>query len=124
MLPLSEFETGTERILIVDDEEPIIKLESAILKRLGYQVTTYSNSEDAFAAVRMDPEKYDLVITDMTMPNMTGDKLAKEILSIKSDIPIIICTGFSERINQEQTENLGVKGFLSLDTVGDGILIN
>jgi len=109
---ISELETGIERILLVDDEKPIIKLEGQMLKRLGYQVTAYSNSEEALIAFTSDPQKYDLVITDMTMPGITGDKLAKEILSIAADIPIIICTGFSERINKEQAKNIGVKGLL------------
>lgn len=103
---------GTERILLVDDEISITKLGKRLLESLGYQVTVLNSSIAALEKFRNTPNAYDLVITDMTMPNMTGDKLTKEILSIKSDIPIIICTGFSERINKQQAEAFGVKGFL------------
>ncbi len=105
-------ERGTERILVVDDEVSVAKLEGQMLSRLGYQVIVKTDSNDALNTFKENPNSFDLVISDMTMPDMTGDELAKEILSIKSDIPIIICTGFSERINKEQTEIIGVKGFL------------
>jgi len=104
--------TGTESLLLVDDEESVVRLEKQMLERLGYNVVTQSSSIDALEIFKANPDNYDLVVTDMTMPNMTGDKLAKEILSIKSDIPVIICTGFSERINKEQAEAIGVNGFL------------
>ena len=103
---------GTESILLVDDEVSVAKLEGQMLSRLGYQVIVKTNSRDALNVFRSNPDSFDLVISDMTMPDMTGDQLSKEILSIKPDIPIIICTGFSERINKEQAELLGVKGFL------------
>ncbi|MCP3875025.1 MAG: PAS domain S-box protein, partial [Desulfobacteraceae bacterium] len=109
---VAKAETGTERILLVDDEVSVAKLESQMLSRLGYHLTVKTNSEDALNAFKSNPNSYDLVISDMTMPNMTGDQLAKELLSIKAGIPIIICTGFSERINKEQAVAIGVKGFL------------
>ncbi|MCP3930201.1 MAG: response regulator, partial [Bacteroidetes bacterium] len=105
-------ETGSERILLVDDEVSIAKLEGQMLSRLGYQVTVTTDSNDALNTFKANPNSFALVISDMTMPDMTGDELAKEILSIKSDIPIIICTGFSERINKEQAVGIGIKGFL------------
>lgn len=108
----AELPTGIEKILLVDDEISVAKLEAQMLSRLGYQVTKQTNSVDALNEFKANPKLFDLVISDMTMPNMTGDQLAKEILSIKPDIPIIICTGFSERVNKEQAEVLGVKGFL------------
>ncbi len=108
----SELVTGTEKILLVDDEVSVAKLEGKMLSRLGYQVTLTTDSKEALNKFKLSPDSYDIVISDMTMPNMTGDQLAKELLSIKADIPIIICTGFSERINKEQAEMLGVKGFL------------
>ncbi|NDY74390.1 hypothetical protein DO021_19155 [Desulfobacter hydrogenophilus] len=107
--------SGTESILLVDDEVSVAKFESRMLSRLGYQLTTKTNSVDALNAFKSNPDFFDLVISDMTMPHMTGDQLAKEILSIKPGMPIIICTGFSERIiNQSWAENesIGVKGFL------------
>ena len=103
---------GKERILLVDDEESIARLEAQILTRLGYDVTFHATSQKALGAFQDDPDGFDLIITDMTMPEMTGDQLAMEISRIKPDIPIIICTGFSERISKEQAENMGVKGFL------------
>lgn len=108
----SSMATGTENILLVDDEASIAKLEGKMLSRFGYQVTIQTNSIEALNIFKQNPEKYDLVITDMAMPNMTGDHLANEILSIKPDIPIILCTGFSERISNEQVERIGVKCFL------------
>jgi len=103
---------GNERILLVDDEAPITKLEKQMLERLGYKVTTRTSSLDALEAFKIDPNLFDLVISDMSMPGMTGDRLARELIAIRPDIPIIICTGFSERLNQEKAAALGVKGFL------------
>jgi len=103
---------GTENILLVDDEVSVAKLEGQMLSRLGYHVTVKINSNDALNMFKANPDSYDLVISDMTMPEMTGDQLVKKILSIRPEAPIIICTGFSERINKEQAEVLGVKGFL------------
>jgi PAS domain S-box-containing protein len=107
-----DFETGSERILLVDDEEAIVRLEKQMLERLGYRVTSRTSSLEALEAFRANPSGYDLVITDMTMPNMTGDRLAKELIAIKPGIPIIICTGFSERINQEKVVAMGIQGLL------------
>ncbi|MBW2610299.1 MAG: response regulator [Deltaproteobacteria bacterium] len=104
--------TGDERILLVDDEAPIVDIERQLLERLGYQVTARTSSTDALGAFRARPDKFDLVITDMTMPNMTGDRLAGELMKIRSDIPIILCTGFSEKISKERADFLGIKGFL------------
>jgi CheY-like chemotaxis protein len=89
---------GSERILLVDDELPIIKMQQQILKRLGYSVTTRTNSVEALEAFRSSPDQFDLVITDMAMPNMTGDTLTREVKSIRPDIPMILCTGFSTNI--------------------------
>lgn len=104
--------SGSEKILVVDDEEPIVRLEKIVLERLGYQVTTCSNSLNALNTFKADPDAYDLLITDMTMPGMTGDQLAKEIICIRPGIPVIICTGFSEQINREKADEIGIKGFL------------
>lgn len=106
------YETGTETILLVDDEAEIVRLEKQMLERLGYRITNRTSSVDALAAFRANPEAFDLVITDMTMPNMTGDQLAKKLISIRPDVPIIICTGFSENISKEEAKVMGIKGFL------------
>ncbi|MCP4023267.1 MAG: PAS domain S-box protein [Desulfobacteraceae bacterium] len=104
--------TGTERLLLVDDEVSIARLEKQILERIGYTVSEYTSSLDALEAFRSAPDSYDLVICDMTMPDMTGDMLAKELLAIRPGIPIIICTGFSERMSDKKAKSLGLKGFL------------
>ncbi|MCA1792810.1 MAG: PAS domain S-box protein [Desulfobacteraceae bacterium] len=104
--------TGTEHILLVDDEQPIVSLEKQMLERLGYTVTCFTGSEDALAAFRADPTRFDLVITDMNMPYLNGMQFAEELVVTKPEIPIILCTGFSQRINRKKAESLGIKGQL------------
>jgi PAS domain S-box-containing protein len=104
---------GAERILLIDDEEPIIKLEKDLLERFGYQVAEMTESVAALDLFEEHPDGFDLVITDMTMPGMTGDQLAIRMLSTRPDIPIVLCTGYSERISKEQAYQLGIKGFLA-----------
>lgn len=103
---------GTEHILLVDDEAPIIRMEQEILKRLGYQVTTRTSSVEAYEAFKAHPDRYDLVLTDMAMPNMTGAQLAQKIKSIRWDIPIIICTGFRSQMTDEKCRALGIQAYL------------
>ena len=110
--PPPTYESGTEKILLVDDEEAIVRLEKEILSRLGYRVEERYSSTDALQAFKADPNSFDLVITDMTMPNMTGDQFAEKLISIRPDIPVIICTGFSERMNKEKAKEMGIRGFL------------
>ncbi|MDA3791019.1 MAG: PAS domain S-box protein, partial [Desulfobacula sp.] len=108
----AKIQSGTEQILLVDDEEAILKMEKRMLERLGYQVTSRTSSLEALEAFRVNPDKFDLVITDMSMPNMPGDKLAGELTKIRPDIPVLLCTGFSETISEEKALSLGIKGFL------------
>jgi len=103
---------GNERILLVDDEEQIINLGRILLQKLGYQVTTKTCPIEALDEFKPHPDDYDLVITDFTMPKMTGDRLAEELMAIRPDIPIILCTGFSERITEETAIDIGIKGFV------------
>ena len=103
---------GSERILLVDDEQPIANLEKQILERLGYHVTVRINSLEALEAFRANPYAFDLVISDMTMPYLTGDRLTREIKNIRSDIPVIVCTGFSERIDEEKAREMGIRAVL------------
>jgi nitrogen fixation negative regulator NifL len=103
---------GIERILLVDDEEMIVTMGKHMLERLGYQVTSRTSSIEALEAFRNNPEKFDMVITDMTMPNMPGDKLAVELTKIRPDISILLCTGFSETMSEEKAASLGIKGFI------------
>ena len=109
--------TGNERILLVDDEATITRITSQMLERLGYMVTSLTGSMEALEVFKENPDVFDLVVTDMTMPNMTGDQLARELILIRPDIPVIICTGFSERVNKEKAKALGIKGFLMKPTV-------
>ena len=110
--PADEFPTGNERILIVDDEESMVDIGRRRLEQLGYQVEARTNPIDALELFRADPAQFDLVITDMTMPRITGDKLVKEILKIRPDIPTILCTGFSERIDEEKAKVIGIRGYI------------
>jgi CheY-like chemotaxis protein len=110
--PKPDLKMGHEHILLVDDEKSVAEIEQRMLQRLGYQVTSRTNSMEALELFRSNPDAFDMVITDMTMPNMTGDQLANAIFSIKPDTPIIICTGFSERLSKEQAASAGIQGFL------------
>ncbi len=103
---------GNERILIIDDEAQIFKLEKKILQRLGYQVTALSSPVEALRVFQAKPEDFDLIITDMTMPNITGAELAQKVLSIRENIPIILCTGYSEIIDKEKARALGIRDFI------------
>lgn len=103
--------TGTEHILFVDDEAPIAKMGSQILGRLGYRVTTLTSSVEALELFRSKPGDFDLVISDMTMPNMTGDELAMELIAFRSNIPVILCTGYSKKISDESVTDIGIKAF-------------
>lgn len=100
---------GQERILFVDDEEDIAQLTEDILSRLGYKVITEVSSLVALRVFRAKPDLFDLVITDMNMPNMTGIELAREMLKVRPDIPIILCTGFSELVTPEKAKSIGIR---------------
>jgi signal transduction histidine kinase len=104
--------TGSERILFVDDEQILIELGRQMLGRLGYEVVTRQSSIEALALFRAEPDRFDLVITDMTMPHMTGDKLVRELLKIRPDMPIILCTGHSKTVSKEKAKEMGVKAFV------------
>jgi len=104
--------TGNERILVIDDEEQIIQMQKQLLERLGYKVTTRTSSLDAFETFKESPGDFDLVITDMTMPNMTGIELSRSLMNIRPDIPVILCTGFSEIITEENAKAFGIREFV------------
>jgi len=109
---ISPVEGGTERILFVDDEAQIVRMSQQILEGLGYHVTARTSSIETLEAFRAAPDKFDLVITDTTMPNMTGVELARKLMEIRPDIPIIICTGFSEKISADKAKAMGIRGFV------------
>ena len=110
--PKMAMPTGKERILFVDDEKALVDLGHQILKRLGYDVTTRTSSIEALELFIAQPEKFDLVITDTTMPNMTGDELARRLMAVRSDIPVILCTGYSERISKDKAHAIGIREFV------------
>lgn len=103
---------GDENILLVDDEQAIVNLEKQLLEKLGYKVSACFKSTEALELFNSAPDTFDLIITDMTMPDMTGDRLAKEARSIRPDLPVIICTGFSEKMDEQKAGDLGINGFL------------
>jgi PAS domain S-box-containing protein len=104
--------TGTERILFVDDEQALVKMGKQLLEFLGYKVTTSTSSIEALELFKVQPDKFDLVITDLTMPNMTGDELAQKLMAIRPDIPVILCTGFSTKMTAEKTKKMGIRAFV------------
>ena len=104
--------TGTERILLIDDEKTIIKMEQSMLERLGYNVVAHDSSTEALKTFSAAPDEFDIIITDMSMPGMPGNILATELKKIRQDIPIILCTGFNNKISLVKAEDMGFKGFL------------
>ncbi len=116
---------GTERVLFVDDEETIAAIGKEMLEYLGYTVVSTDSSIKALDIFRAEPERFDLVITDLTMPALTGAALAEELLKIRSDVPIILSTGYSDLITEEEARQIGVREFFmkpfSLEQMAQGI---
>ncbi len=115
-LPAAQIEKsipkGNEHILFVDDEEMITNMGKQMLESLGYKVTIKTNSVEALEYFESNPDKFDLIITDQTMPKLTGHELARKILKIRPNIPIILCTGFSAKINEKKALANGISAFL------------
>ncbi|MGD8611762.1 MAG: PAS domain S-box protein [Desulfobacterales bacterium] len=103
---------GYERILLVDDEQPLVEIGKQMLERLGYRVDTRTSSIEALNLFKANPDRFDLVITDIVMPNMSGDKLADEMMGIRPDIPIVLCTGYSEKFTRQHASDMGIECFL------------
>ena len=110
--PEGPLPTGSERILFIDDEQALIEIGSQMLDQLGYDVVTKQSSLEALELFREEPDKFDLVITDMTMPHMTGDKLARELMKIRPEIPIILCTGHSKLVSEKKAKEMGIRAFV------------
>lgn len=104
--------TGNGHILFIDDEPVLIDVGMQMLEKLGYKVSARTSSVEALELFRAQPERFDIIITDMTMPVMTGEALAGEIMKVRPDIPIILCTGFSPQINKQKAAQLGIKSFI------------
>jgi PAS domain S-box-containing protein len=110
--PGSEVSSGSERILLVDDDPAQLRSLARMLEKLGYKVTARSSGRTAGAAFKKDPRAFDLVITDQTMPRMSGLELARSLIKIRPEIPIILNTGFSEKVNGDAVGRDGIRGFL------------
>jgi CheY-like chemotaxis protein/anti-sigma regulatory factor (Ser/Thr protein kinase) len=102
---------GNERILFIDDEEILTSLNKAMLEELGYNVTASCNSREALRIYQQQPDQFDLVITDQTMPGLTGAELAAQMLQIRPDLPIILCTGYSSIISRDEARSMGIRSF-------------
>ena len=110
--PDTQLPSGNERVLVVDDEAGMVTTLRDMLEWLGYQVIEQTSSQEALEVFCAEPDRFDLVLTDQAMPNMTGTELAKILKSIRSDIPIVLCTGFSETVNEERLKAIGISEFL------------
>lgn len=110
--PAEEIAGGTEHILLVDDEVQITEMQRQMLERLGYTVTVRTSSVEALEAFRALPDRFDLIITDQTMPNITGAVLTRQCRNIRPGVPVILCTGFSEALSSEEARFLGVNEYL------------
>ena len=126
-IPAAETKTdglrGKEKIMLVEDEENILKATRAILENLGYRVVPFKNGAEALQAFESDPEGFDIVITDMTMPKMKGDILSKRILAIKKNIPVILCTGFDEPFTRETAHKAGIRRFIQKPVTGKDLAL-
>ncbi len=105
-------ETGSERILLVDDDQAQLKGLARMLERFGYKVTARSSGRTAATAFKKDPSAFDLIVTDQTMPRMSGIELARSLVKVRPDIPVILCTGFSEKVNGENVGHDGIRAFI------------
>ena len=106
-----ELPKGNERILLVDDDPSIVSMICQMLERFGYTVTSMTDSTTALERFKSAPDDFDLVITDMSMPKMSGDQLAAELMKIRKDVPILLCTGHSDAVDEKKARQIGIKGF-------------
>jgi CheY-like chemotaxis protein len=124
--PLAEIEgplpTGNERVLFVDDEKLLVDIGRQMLEGNGYRVTPRTSSIEALELFRARSDDFDLVVTDMTMPNMSGLELAREIFKLKPNMPVIMCTGFSETVNEAGARAAGIKAFLYKPVTMDSLI--
>jgi PAS domain S-box-containing protein len=115
--PSIDLPQGQEHILLVDDEKQIAQMIEKMLTKLGYRVSAYTDSQQALNAFEKEPMQFGLVISDLTMPELTGDRLATELFAIRADIPIILCTGFSELITADEAKALGIRQLINKPVV-------
>jgi signal transduction histidine kinase len=110
--PPASLPTGSERILVVDDEPAVVKVASRMLEALGYQVETSTDPKEAKKRITEQPDQFDLVIIDMMMPKITGDVLARSLLRIRADLPILLLTGFDEPMNDQKIREIGLRAII------------
>ncbi|MFO7749561.1 MAG: PAS domain S-box protein [Desulfobacteraceae bacterium] len=113
---------GNESLLIVDDEPSILSSTKELLEDYGYRVTALSNGKEALQAFKKAPSQFDLMITDMTMPQMAGDQLAAESLKIRNDLPVLLCSGYSDTMSEARARGIGIRRFLQKPLAGDTLL--
>jgi signal transduction histidine kinase len=109
---IAELPRGNERVLVVDDDETVLQSLQKVLERLGYQVITQKDGKTALKIFSTRPESFDLIIADQIMPEILGSDLSKEVLSIRPDVPIILCTGYDDKIDKEKVKDIGIREFL------------
>lgn len=107
-----EVPTGDETIMVVDDEPALLKMMSKMLKRFGYEPVCFASSKEALLMYVEDPQAYDLVVTDQTMPNIPGSSLLQELKRLRPELPVIICTGYSDSIDPAKAKTLGADKLL------------
>jgi CheY-like chemotaxis protein len=101
---------GSGRILLVDDDPPVARALGRILERLGYEVTACGDGAEALARFRAEPTRFDAVLTDETLPGMRGHELTRELLALRPELPVLICTGYSEHLDEERAREIGARG--------------
>ncbi len=106
-------QTGTERVLLVDDEESLLSVAQRMLTALGYKVTTKISSVEALEIFKLNPDQFDFIITDQSMPDMSGAELVAEILKVRPDIPIILCTGYSTKVSEDNAKEKGISKYIN-----------
>ncbi|MFW8600166.1 response regulator [Desulfobacterota bacterium M19] len=109
---IADLPMGTEHIMVVDDEKMIAELQKALLEKQGYKVTALTSSNAALKAFTTNPDAFDLLLTDQTMPEISGHELAAEVLALRPDLPVILCTGYSSVISKEQALKMGIKLYI------------
>jgi two-component system, cell cycle sensor histidine kinase and response regulator CckA len=100
------------RVLLVDDDPPVAHAISRMLEALGYEVTACGDGAGALARFRGDPDGFDVVLTDQTLPGLRGDELTVALLALRPGLPVVLCTGFSERVDEERARELGARALL------------
>ena len=122
-MPAEEDLSGRESILVIDDEVMLAEMERTMLERLGYTVTIETNSLNALKLFQQAPNAFDAVITDQTMPGMTGAELARKLMKIRPELPVILCTGYSSLINEQQARSYGIRGFAMKPLTNKGLAL-